>query len=313
LVDIEVPSPEGNAIDQRQFIARTHGPRLQRRTAQKARAERVERRSELLDDLIEMPRHEDPLTLAYWESHQEGTFILEPRVGTRRFDGLMIIGGEKRLARWSERSRGWLDFARGKELRVIQTKAGPLELPVMGQGLFSGRLARQLLAPSSVMSVIVCVEDDVELRRLLDDPRIAGEVVVEVISGTPGGYSRPGRNPPLIHRYHQDVHGGRGTLLLDYPIGPHVADAVLVLTGSPDAPKLAGCDIVILHATKFAGKGKQEPLGMSVMGMAVFSEALAKSELACASVKSHALCERKDADLDALLNPFRPTVDAVLV
>jgi hypothetical protein len=259
-----------------------------------------------------MPRHEDPLTLAYWDRHQDGTLILEPHVGTRRFDGLMIVGGEPRVARWGDRGADWLAEARGRKLRVIQTKAGPLELPVMGQALFSGRLTQRLLTPVTLLSVIVCLNDESEARWLLDDSRMKGEVIVEVVDGIGGGYSRPGRNRELIRRFHRQVLG-RGELLENYRIGPHVADAVVVMEGQVDAPMLDGCEIVILHATKFAKRGRPEPLGMSGMGMAVFSEILARRMLKCAAVKSYVLCERKDGDLDAVLEPFRPAVDAIIV
>ena len=115
-----------------------------------------------------MSKHETPMTEGFWESNARGLFIAEyPLVqrgadrGLRCVDGLILPD--------EPHGRGkWLDYASlsGRRVVVIQTKTGRMGMYLMGQALFSARLARASGA-SSVRSILLCHEADGALLPLL--------------------------------------------------------------------------------------------------------------------------------------------------
>jgi hypothetical protein len=114
-----------------------------------------------------MPTRETPMTRWYWEQ-VGGTLVEEfcavkgsPTCGTRRLDGVIIKGGEHRIARQSEVS------VEGQDVIVVQTKAARLGMYLMGQVLFSAQLMRPF-KPRSVESVALVAQDDGVLRPLLE-------------------------------------------------------------------------------------------------------------------------------------------------
>jgi hypothetical protein len=116
------------------------------------------------------------MTRRYWAS-VGGTLIEEfllvrrrPDVGQRLADGLIILGGENRLARSAE-----VDIS-GKDVIVVQTKDSRLGMYLLGQALFSRMLLDQLFDARSVRSVALCSSDDEVLRPLAESVGI--EVVV---------------------------------------------------------------------------------------------------------------------------------------
>ncbi|MCP5485095.1 MAG: hypothetical protein H7A22_06145 [Spirochaetales bacterium] len=97
-----------------------------------------------------MSKHETPLIRAYWE-RIGGTLIEEflavetsPTAGRRLLDGLIIIGGEKRIALNDEIS------IQDQDVIVLQAKASRLGMYLMGQALFSKQLVERLGARRTI-------------------------------------------------------------------------------------------------------------------------------------------------------------------
>src|SRR5687768_2684110 len=117
-----------------------------------------------------MSKHETPLTLWYWE--QVGGTLIEEFCAVQRtktcerrtIDGVIIKGGPKKRVRQSE-----VDL-KDKDVIVIQTKAERLGMNLMGQTFFSGLLMRKF-GPRSVEAVALVLQDDTELRPLLEQQR----------------------------------------------------------------------------------------------------------------------------------------------
>jgi len=114
-----------------------------------------------------MSKHETPMTRWYWQQ-VGGTLIEEfvavkgtSKCGVRVLDGVIIKGGDFRIAKQSEIS------LEGKDVIVIQTKASRLGMYLMGQAFFSAQLIKRF-NPRSVMSVALCNRDDSELRPLFE-------------------------------------------------------------------------------------------------------------------------------------------------
>ena len=122
-----------------------------------------------------MSKRETPLTRKYWESIG-GTLIEEfPAVtrgdtnSRRLLDGVVILGGEHRIAKASEVE------IEGKDIVVIQTKVNRLGMYLMGQAFFSKELMKQF-NPKSIRTVAICGKDDTVMRELSEEFGI--EVVV---------------------------------------------------------------------------------------------------------------------------------------
>lgn len=112
-----------------------------------------------------MSKHETPLTRRYW-TEVGGTLIEEYRVvkktatqAQRLVDGLIILGEACEIA--SDRD---LEIT-GKDVIVVQTKASPLGMYLLGQALFSRHLV-EALGPRSVESVAICTAGDDVLEPL---------------------------------------------------------------------------------------------------------------------------------------------------
>ena len=91
--------------------------------------------------------------------------------GQRLLDGVVILNGEHRIARWNEPAAG----IEGQEILVIQAKDARLGMYRLGQALFSRELL-QAFKPSSIRTVALCTMDDAVLRPLAEAHGI--EVVV---------------------------------------------------------------------------------------------------------------------------------------
>src|SRR3954451_278104 len=114
-----------------------------------------------------MSKHETPMLLRYWE-RERGTLIEEfPAVrrsasaSQRLLDGVIVLGAEHRRARSGE-----VDLA-GRDIVVVQVKAKPLGMYLMGQALFSKHLMESF-RPRSVRTVALCSRDDSVLRPLAE-------------------------------------------------------------------------------------------------------------------------------------------------
>ena len=127
-----------------------------------------------------MSKLETPMTRRYWE--RVGGILLEeylvvppsPGVGWRRVDGVIIVGGDHRIASGEERRSISLD---GHALIIVQTKVSRLGMSLLGQALFSRELVKERFAPRSVRAVALCTADDIVLRPIAE--RYCIEVVVD--------------------------------------------------------------------------------------------------------------------------------------
>jgi hypothetical protein len=114
-----------------------------------------------------MSKLETPMTRWYWR--QVGGTLVEEfcAVGrsqdcsNRLIDGVIIKGGEHRIAKKSE-----VNLA-GKDIVVVQAKAKRLGMYLMGQALFSAELMKKF-NPHSVESIALVGEDDAVLRPLFE-------------------------------------------------------------------------------------------------------------------------------------------------
>lgn len=114
-----------------------------------------------------MSKHETPITRWYWK--QVGGTLVEEFVavnrgadrGKRVLDAIILPSGEYRIAKQHEVS------IEGKDVVVVQTKAGRLGMHLLGQALFSAQLV-QCFHPRSVLSVALCGKDDAVLRPLFE-------------------------------------------------------------------------------------------------------------------------------------------------
>jgi hypothetical protein len=116
-----------------------------------------------------MSKRETEMTLWYWNL-RGGTLIEEymavqrgPDHAQRVIDGLILLGGEKRLV-----SRGLrrVDI-RDKDVVAIQTKNSRLGMSLMGQTLFTLKLLESM-GPRSIESIALCATDDAILRPLIE-------------------------------------------------------------------------------------------------------------------------------------------------
>lgn len=84
-----------------------------------------------------------------------------PLLGRRLLDGLIVPGGERRIAAADEVN------IRGRDVVIVQAKAMRLGMYLMGQTLFSMALVKPF-EPRSIQSVALCAKDDEMLRPLLE-------------------------------------------------------------------------------------------------------------------------------------------------
>lgn len=143
-----------------------------------------------------MSKRETPMILRYWKQ-VGGTLIEEfPAVrasatcGPRRIDAVILPRRERRRVPLGERSKVSLE---GEDVIVVQAKASRLGMYLMGQAVFSPALLKHF-KPASVRSVLLCTQDDSELRPLLAPFEI--EVVVMGGKKVP----RRKRRPPTPSR-----------------------------------------------------------------------------------------------------------------
>jgi len=140
------------------------------------------------------PRHERnrerPLTRRYWQ-RMGGTLLEEylvvrprPGVSPRWVDGIIILGGDHRIASHAEHAHVSLD---GHDLIAVQTKTGRLGMYLLGQALFSRELIRECSRPRSVRTGALCGRDDHVLHPTAEYFGI--EVVVDDLAAR----SRTGR------------------------------------------------------------------------------------------------------------------------
>jgi hypothetical protein len=108
------------------------------------------------------------MTEGFWQSVAHGLFIPEYLLvqpahdrSPRRVDALILPDEPHGRAR----TRDCADL-RGRSVIVVQTKPGRMGMYLMGQALFSGRLA-QAAGAASVRSILLCHKTDAALLPLL--------------------------------------------------------------------------------------------------------------------------------------------------
>ena len=115
-----------------------------------------------------MSKLETPMTEGFWTSFGQGTYIPEYLLvqGTydrspRRVDAIILPDEPLVRARFGDYPR--LD---GQNVIVVQTKIGRMGMYLMGQALFSARLALGAGA-ATVRSILLCHDTDAALLPLL--------------------------------------------------------------------------------------------------------------------------------------------------
>ncbi len=117
-----------------------------------------------------MSKRETHITKCFWETCANGTLLLEyPLVrrsttcGRRLVDALILPNQPHRIAMAKD-----YPSLTGHHVIVVQTKDNRLGMYLMGQGVFSARLAHARGA-ASVRSILLCTREDSELTPLLKD------------------------------------------------------------------------------------------------------------------------------------------------
>ena len=118
-----------------------------------------------------MSKHETPMTEGFWESQAPGLFFAEYQLvkrgadrSRRLVDGLILPDEPNGRGKW----RDHIPLT-DKRVIVIQAKARPYRMGMylMGQALFSARLARLVCGAASVRSILLCHDTDSALLPLL--------------------------------------------------------------------------------------------------------------------------------------------------
>lgn len=114
-----------------------------------------------------MSKHETWRTRKYWES--VGGLLIEEflaipankaeNVSKRLIDGIIVLDQRQEIL-----TGGKHDFT-GKDIIVIQTKAGRLGMYLMGQAFFSREIMKRY-APKSIKTVAICGKKDKEMENL---------------------------------------------------------------------------------------------------------------------------------------------------
>jgi hypothetical protein len=115
-----------------------------------------------------MSKRETPMTEGFWLSQAHGLFFAEyPLVrgaadrATRLVDGLILLDEPHGRGNWRDHAS-----LSGRRVIVIQAKVGRMGMYLMGQALFSARLALACDA-ASVRSILLCHRPDSALLPLL--------------------------------------------------------------------------------------------------------------------------------------------------
>jgi hypothetical protein len=245
---------------------------------------------------------ETPLTRAYWQALGEGTLYEEFRVADRipgvqswrDADGVVILGQKHRIASRHERAGVSLD---DRDVIVIQTKATRLNPYVFGQALLSMDLIRMRWAPRSLRSVLICADDDPDLRPVVTAfPKV--KVRVDPSEGcTRFGLSRlPGAAADLARQ--------RGLVLFDKPrLTPSFRIDGVVIPSCDSRPPLplaelvSGKRVTTVHSQ--ASQGRAATLGMWMSGEVIAAQHLLV-RMGAAAVHSIVLCGRDQAIEEAL-------------
>lgn len=108
------------------------------------------------------------MTEGFWATLERGAFIPEyplvhgaPDRSPRRADAVIFPDEPRSRARFAD-----YPSIAGRDIIVVQTKIGRMGMYLMGQALFSARLA-QAAGAATVRSILLCHETDAALIPLL--------------------------------------------------------------------------------------------------------------------------------------------------
>jgi hypothetical protein len=254
-----------------------------------------------------MSRLESPITRAFWEQElgKKGTLYEEFRAvqevrgvqSWRALDGMVVLGDPDGVV--VSGGRRCLD---GEDVVVIQTKATPLNPYVFGQALLSKDLIRQRWAPRSIRSILLCTDDDPELRPVTDE---FPEVEVFVRAGPVGSFPLP----RLPAEKAGELANERGTPI----VAPArltqrlMIDGVLVpdLDGNAYRPLqqiVAGKHVTTVHSEKDRNR-RPAIIGMWASGEIIVAQRLL-ARMGAASVHSIMLCRRDDRAVGEALRRY---------
>ena len=257
--------------------------------------------------------NETPMLEWYWWKEAGGTLCAEFPIVDRDIDAV-ILPKERHIEVGKNK---FSELINGRDLVVVQAKAKPLSMYLMGQTLFSGLLIKRGYNPSSAHAVALCKEDDPILRPLLISIGKQVGVDIEVKAYSYDKLPRMSEGPGpggtrMIERYWNQVGGALLYWNLRKKVnkGLHLPHA-LIVRGGPKAKKevlgediAGGQDVIVVHA-KAGGnkKGKYRPyrLGMYLMGQVLFGAELVRRKVNPRSIRSIALCEEDHSILHPLL------------
>ena len=115
-----------------------------------------------------MSKHETPLTERFWQTCANGAFLPEYPLVRRGSECAQRLVDAVILPDEPHRRASVIDYPSlaGRNVIVVQTKCGRLGMYLMGQALFSARLALTCGA-ASVRSILLCRFSDSALFPLL--------------------------------------------------------------------------------------------------------------------------------------------------
>jgi hypothetical protein len=235
-------------------------------------------------------------TREYWANLGVGTLYEElPVVGAirgrqsrRPVDGIVVMGGAHFRA---ESHRGVsLD---DEDVVVIQTKATRLNPYVFGQGLFSADLIRLRWRPRSVRSVVICAEDDPDLRPVCET---YPDLEVVAIEPDRRAWFRLTRVPGaalLVHRFTPGNLIAPARLTSRFQIDGLISNHQPGLV-SGVVTDVAGQHVVTVHSYRHS-------LGMWIAGEVLIAQGLLVAG-GCASVRSIVVVGRGDEAVASVLS-----------
>jgi hypothetical protein len=116
-----------------------------------------------------MSKRETPMTEGFWLSQAPGLFFAEYPLVIRGLDRARRLADTLILPDEPHGRGKWRDYASltGRRVIIVQTKVGRMKMSLMGQALFSARLALAC-GVASVRSILLCHRPDAALLPLLE-------------------------------------------------------------------------------------------------------------------------------------------------
>jgi hypothetical protein len=247
---------------------------------------------------------ESPITQEFWEKKLGGQGTLyenfpavrrQPGVQeARHLDGVVVLGDPPGI-----RTRGGrcLD---GEDIVIIQTKAKRLGPHLFGQALLSQDLIQMRWSPNRVRSVLLCTEDDPELRAVTDK---FPSVKIHIMRGATGPFTRT-RLP--ADQVKQRLRS-RGTFIQPFRLTKYFAIDGLLVPGIDTADRrparevVAGKHVTTVHSEK--RDGQPAIIGMYISGEVIAAQEMVK-QMGAASVDSLVLCRRDDQAVGQALRKY---------